>query len=81
LRKKFAIYKLRTLENGIVTKRGSFLWKYKINKLPQILNIIKGDISFVGSRPGLPTYCDLLEDKEVGILKLKAELARLLTIK
>jgi lipopolysaccharide/colanic/teichoic acid biosynthesis glycosyltransferase len=38
-----------------VTKVGAFLRKTKINKLPQIINILKGDISFVGPRPLLLT--------------------------
>ena len=64
--KKFKIYKFATmlkdslnmgtgsitLENDFrVTKVGKILRKTKINELPQILNIIKGDISLVGPRP------------------------------
>ena len=45
-----------TLQNDPrVTKIGSFLRKTKINELPQIINILKGDISFVGPRPLLLT--------------------------
>lgn len=67
--KKFSILKFRTMKNntatsdGItlqndrrVTKIGKFLRKYRLDEIPQLFNIIKGEMSFVGPRPDLPKY-------------------------
>lgn len=49
--KVFTIYKIKTLDNGVPTKEGLFLRKWRIDELPQILNIIKRDMNLVGPRP------------------------------
>ena len=46
-----------------VTKVGKFLRKTKINELPQIVNILKGDISFVGPRPLIPSSFEVYSKK------------------
>jgi undecaprenyl phosphate N,N'-diacetylbacillosamine 1-phosphate transferase len=64
--KKFLLFKFRsmaahnnvddpTLENH-VTKIGVFIRKYSIDELPQIINIIIGNMSFIGPRPWIPEY-------------------------
>ena len=84
---KFKIYKLRTIResrafSGIsISKTAQFLRKYKIDELPQIFNVLKGDMSFVGPRPDVPGYYDLLEGENRKILKLKPGLTSLAALK
>jgi lipopolysaccharide/colanic/teichoic acid biosynthesis glycosyltransferase len=73
--RKFTIFKLRTMDTVEgklqVTKLGRILRKYKIDELPQLYNVLIGDMSFVGPRPDLPGYYDLLQGADREILKLK----------
>lgn len=81
LGKPFTIYKIRTMHCGKVTGIGKFLRKYKIDELPQLFNILKGDMSFVGPRPDIPGYYDKLIGKDRGVLLLKPGLTSLSAIK
>lgn len=54
-----------------ITKVGHFLRKSKIDELPQLINVLKGDLSFVGYRPELKYYVDLYTKEEMSILDLK----------
>lgn len=78
---KFTIYKLQTMVNGKVTKLGSFLRRSKIDELPQLFNILKGDMAFVGPRPDIPGYYDKLTGKHKEILNLKPGLTSLAALK
>jgi lipopolysaccharide/colanic/teichoic acid biosynthesis glycosyltransferase len=54
-----------------ITSFGHFLRKYKIDELPQIFNVIKGEMSFVGPRPDVPGYADVLQGKDRLILAVR----------
>jgi len=69
--KPFTIYKFRTMKNGRVNKVGKFLRKTKLDELPQLFNILKGDMTFVGPRPDVPGYYDLLKGNDRKVLQLK----------
>lgn len=81
--KKFAIYKLRTLHSQThhLSCWGKFLRNYKIDELPQLLNIIKGEMTLVGPRPDVPGYADLLEGADREILQLKPGITGLASLK
>jgi lipopolysaccharide/colanic/teichoic acid biosynthesis glycosyltransferase len=73
----FKIYKLRTIQvssssgDARISKIGEFLRGYKLDELPQLFNILIGEMSVVGPRPDLPGYYDLLEGENRKILALK----------
>lgn len=71
--KLFTIYKLKTMheETGKITKLGFFFRKYKLDELPQFLNVLKGEMSVVGPRPDIQGYYDKLQGEDRKILELK----------
>ena len=79
----FTMVKLRTMKinhegNSIsvkgesrITPLGAKLRKYKLDELPGLWNVLKGDMSFVGPRPDVPGYADKLQGEDRKILLLK----------
>jgi lipopolysaccharide/colanic/teichoic acid biosynthesis glycosyltransferase len=80
----FTIYKFRTFgrsKEKPVSKIGALLRNSKLDELPQFWNILIGDMSFVGPRPDIAGYYDVLQGENRKILELKPGLTSLASIK
>lgn len=81
----FRVYKFRTMHEGAeqhgssvtvgsderITKLGRLLRRTKIDELPQLLNVLKGDMSLVGPRPEVKKYVDLYEQEYRRLLAVR----------
>jgi len=92
--KPFRIVKLRTMRDGSddmgtvtargdprITRSGAFLRRTKIDELPQLWNVLVGDMSFVGPRPDVPGYADRLEGEDRIILSVRPGITGPATVK
>jgi len=83
--KPFNIYKLKSMKevHGIktISRFGNFIRKTKIDELPQLFNVLIGDMSVVGPRPDIHGYYDKLQGEASKILELKPGLTSLATLK
>lgn len=68
-------------EDQRITKTGRTLRKLKIDELPQLFNVLKGEMSFVGPRPEVKKYVDLYDDLQKEILKIKPGITELASLK
>ncbi len=93
--KEFRIYKFRTMvtnaealgkqitvgEDPRITDCGRFLRKYKLDELRQLFNVLKGDMSLVGSRPEVPKYVALYTPEQLKVLELPPGITDLASIR
>lgn len=83
--KTFKIFKFRTMvvnadkvggpstseDDPRITKLGARLRKYKIDELPQFINVFEGEMSIVGPRPEIPSEIETYNEKEKGVLAVR----------
>jgi len=81
--KMFKIFKIKSIDDRSqkVSFFGRFIRKSKLDELPQLWNILIGNMSFVGPRPDIPGYYDKLEGENRKILELKPGLTSEASIK
>ena len=93
--KEFGLLKFRTMRQDAdrqgplitigddrrITRIGRFLRKYKIDELPQLLNIIAGDMSVVGPRPEVPKYVALYDERQRRVLSVRPGLTDYASLK
>lgn len=93
--RKFYIYKFRTMVAGAdkigskvtvqgdsrITKTGEFLRKYRLDEIPQLFNVLIGDMSFVGTRPEVEKYVHQYNDAMKATLLMPAGITSLASIK
>jgi lipopolysaccharide/colanic/teichoic acid biosynthesis glycosyltransferase len=91
----FFIYKFRTMvkdapalgrsitvgDDPRITRAGRLLRRFKLDELPQLINVLKGDMSIVGPRPELPQYVNLLRQDYRQILRVRPGLTDMASLK
>ena len=89
----FTVYKFRTMVTNIgqnsvtarsdprITREGAWLRKWKLDELPELFNVLIGDMSFVGPRPDVPGYADALTGDDRLLLTVRPGLTGAASIK
>lgn len=91
----FQIYKFRTMCSDAeskgrqitvgadprITRSGQFLRRYKLDELPQLINVVKGEMSLVGPRPEVRKYVELFRNDYEEILTIKPGVTDLASLK
>ncbi|GGD36325.1 sugar transferase [Sinisalibacter lacisalsi] len=91
--KEFTLWKFRTMrrvrnDHGVsgghkrrrVTPLGRFLRHHRLDEFPQLINVIRGDISFVGPRPPDPRYVEMFPELYAEVLKMRPGITGLATL-
>lgn len=92
--KDFFLYKFRTMyidserkgfltvggKDPRITRTGYFLRKFKLDELPQLINILKGDMKLVGPRPEVRKYVNLYNENQLKVLTVKPGITDLASI-
>jgi lipopolysaccharide/colanic/teichoic acid biosynthesis glycosyltransferase len=93
--KEFKMLKFRTMVTGAerkglltigtndarITQTGSFLRKYKLDELPQLINVLKGDMSIVGPRPEVKKYVDQYNEEQKKVMSIQPGITDLVSIR
>ena len=93
--KLFRIFKFRSMRHGSdkasqitigerdsrITRSGIIIRKYKLDELPQLINVFTGDMSFVGPRPEVPKYVDLYTEAQRHVLDVRPGITDMASIK
>jgi len=93
--RRFEILKFRTMvpdapklggqltagEDPRITRVGRLLRKTKLDELPQLINVVKGDMSFVGPRPEVPRYVEIFRDDYRELLTVRPGITDLASLK
>jgi lipopolysaccharide/colanic/teichoic acid biosynthesis glycosyltransferase len=93
--KRFSIYKFRTMvadagqlggeltagADPRITRVGRWLRRTKIDEVPQLLNVLKGDMSLVGPRPEVPRYVELFREDYQYVLTVRPGITDLASVK
>ena len=91
----FTIYKFRSMRvnsdrqglltiggrDGRITQAGAFIRTYKLDELPQLFNVLRGDMSFVGPRPEVRKYVELYTEEQKKVLTVRPGITSLSSIK